>query len=103
MSSHILIFTLLYHCAFFKNFFIESDFLSKCKFLGITIRVSNCTVHGGWTAWSGWSACSATCGVAVKWRRRACGAPAPINGGRLCVGPDRSEIYCTQNPPCPGK
>ncbi|XP_077294549.1 semaphorin 5c-like isoform X2 [Arctopsyche grandis] len=68
---------------------------------GISIRVSNCTVHGGWTAWSGWSACSATCGVAVKWRRRACGAPTPQYGGRLCVGADRSEIYCSQNPPCP--
>ncbi|XP_066996940.2 semaphorin 5c [Anabrus simplex] len=68
---------------------------------GISMRVTNCTVHGGWTAWSAWSACSQTCGVAVKTRRRTCGNPAPAHGGRVCVGQDRSEIYCTSNPPCP--
>ncbi|XP_046996594.1 semaphorin-5A [Schistocerca americana] len=72
---------------------------SQC--VGTSIRVTNCTVHGGWTAWSAWSACSQTCGVAVKTRRRICGNPAPAHGGRVCVGQDRSEIYCTSNPPCP--
>ncbi|XP_073996502.1 semaphorin 5c isoform X4 [Rhodnius prolixus] len=68
---------------------------------GLTTRVTNCTLHGGWTAWSSWSACSQTCGVAVKTRRRTCGAPAPQHGGRVCVGQDRVEMYCHQNPPCP--
>ncbi|XP_055544886.1 semaphorin-5A [Wyeomyia smithii] len=68
---------------------------------GISIAVSNCTVHGGWTDWSAWSACSQTCGMAVKTRRRTCGNPKPAHGGRVCVGPDRAEIYCSHLPPCP--
>lgn len=70
---------------------------------GPDMEATNCTVHGGWTAWSAWSACSQTCGLAVKTRRRTCGNPAPAHGGRVCVGEDRSEIYCTSNPPCPAK
>ncbi|XP_058117992.1 semaphorin-5B [Anopheles ziemanni] len=68
---------------------------------GVHIAVSNCTVHGGWTEWSAWSACSQTCGMAVKTRRRTCGNPKPAHGGRVCVGPDRAEIYCSHLPPCP--
>lgn len=92
--------------------------------IGITTMVTNCTVHGKWTEWSSWSACSQTCGTAVKSRRRTCGNPAPAHGGnisssecflmfvvliwhdfhelgRTCVGPDRQELYCTNLPPCP--
>lgn len=58
-------------------------------------------VHGAWTSWSPWSQCSQTCGIAIKTRYRTCGNPAPAHGGRVCVGPDRNEIYCTTNPPCP--
>ncbi|XP_065335644.1 semaphorin-5B [Cloeon dipterum] len=70
---------------------------------GPNIEVTNCTQHGGWTAWSQWSACSQTCGVAVKSRRRTCGNPAPAFGGRVCVGQDHNEMYCSANPPCPAK
>ncbi|XP_026679280.1 semaphorin-5B-like [Diaphorina citri] len=68
---------------------------------GISIQVTNCTVHGGWTAWSAWSACSQSCGVAIKTRKRTCGNPAPAHGGRVCVGVDTQELYCHSNPPCP--
>ncbi|XP_037901105.1 semaphorin-5A isoform X2 [Glossina fuscipes] len=68
---------------------------------GITTEVTNCTVHGGWTEWSAWSACSHTCGIAVKTRRRSCGNPKPAFGGRTCVGPERAEMYCSHLPPCP--
>lgn len=68
---------------------------------GMSIMVTNCTVNGGWTDWSAWSACSQTCGVAVKTRRRTCGNPKPAHGGRVCVGSDRSELYCSHLPPCP--
>lgn len=74
---------------------------SPCR--GMSVSVTNCTVHGQWTAWSAWSACSETCGIAVKTRTRMCGNPAPAHGGRVCVGQDRTEIYCASNPPCPGK
>lgn len=68
---------------------------------GATISVTNCTVHGGWTEWSAWSACSQSCGIAIKTRRRTCGNPKPAHGGRVCVGPDRTEMYCPNLPPCP--
>ena len=71
--------------------------------LGHDQQVTNCTRHGQWTDWSSWSSCSQTCGLAVKTRRRTCGNPEPAYGGRLCVGPDRDEIYCPSNPPCPVK
>lgn len=70
---------------------------------GLSIAVTNCTVHGGWTPWSAWSACSATCGVAVKTRRRTCSNPTPAHGGRVCVGQERAEVLCTENPPCPAE
>ncbi|ERL94262.1 hypothetical protein D910_11543 [Dendroctonus ponderosae] len=68
---------------------------------GSSVAVVNCTVHGGWSDWSAWSACSATCGTAVKTRFRTCTNPAPAFGGRVCVGQDRTEAFCTENPPCP--
>ncbi|XP_045538150.1 semaphorin-5B [Papilio machaon] len=68
---------------------------------GASISVANCTTHGGWSPWSGWSECSASCGIAVKSRRRACTAPEPKHGGRVCVGVDSQDVYCGNLPPCP--
>lgn len=68
---------------------------------GSPLEVTNCTQNGQWTEWSGWSGCSQTCGLAVKSRRRTCGNPAPKHGGRVCLGPEQEQIYCTSNPPCP--
>lgn len=68
---------------------------------GDGLQVSNCTQNGQWTEWSSWSSCSQTCGLSVKMRRRTCGNPSPKYGGRVCLGPERDEIYCTSNPPCP--
>lgn len=68
---------------------------------GSALEVTNCTQNGQWTEWSAWSACSQTCGLAVKSRRRICGNPAPRHGGRLCLGPEQEQIYCSTNPPCP--
>ncbi|KAF5284738.1 hypothetical protein FQA39_LY04463 [Lamprigera yunnana] len=69
--------------------------------VGLSIAVTNCTIHGGWTPWSAWSACSATCGVAVKTKRRTCSNPTSAHGGRVCVGQDYAEVLCSENPPCP--
>ncbi|XP_060837417.1 semaphorin-5A isoform X2 [Rhopalosiphum padi] len=68
---------------------------------GPTIQVTNCTVHGQWSGWSDWSACTQSCGSAVKVRKRTCGNPAPAFGGRVCVGRDTDEMFCHSNPPCP--
>ena len=70
---------------------------------GLSAQVSNCTRHGGWTGWSAWSACSHPCGVAAKSRRRSCSNPAPVHGGRPCVGEESQEIMCHSNPPCPSR
>lgn len=72
---------------------------SSCT--GISMRVANCTVHGDWTPYSAYSECSASCGNAVKTRYRTCTNPSPGYGGRVCVGRDREEVMCTNNPPCP--
>lgn len=64
--------------------------------------MTNCTVHGQWSGWSDWSACTQSCGSAVKVRKRTCGNPAPAFGGRVCVGRDTDEMFCHSNPPCPG-
>lgn len=71
--------------------------------IGHSISVINCTVHGGWSDWSAWSACSATCGTAVKTRTRTCTNPAPAFGGRVCVGQDRMEAFCSEYSPCPSQ
>ncbi|CAG0890106.1 unnamed protein product [Darwinula stevensoni] len=68
---------------------------------GESAQVTNCTVDGGWTDWSAWSACSASCGFALKWRRRTCTNPQPRFGGKACEGKDTEEAMCTDNPPCP--
>ncbi|XP_030746274.1 semaphorin-5B-like isoform X1 [Sitophilus oryzae] len=67
---------------------------------GVAISVTNCTVHGGWTEWSPWSACSSSCGIAVKTRFRTCTNPEPAFGGRVCVGQDIMEASCDL-PSCP--
>ncbi|GIX85880.1 semaphorin-5B [Caerostris extrusa] len=68
---------------------------------GNSVHVSNCTRDGQWTDWSPWSSCSQTCGLGMKTRRRICGNPAPAFGGKICIGPEKDEIFCTANPPCP--
>ncbi|XP_014668536.1 PREDICTED: semaphorin-5A-like [Priapulus caudatus] len=67
---------------------------------GQRVQVSNCTTHGGWTPWSEWSACSLSCGRAMKTRHRRCGNPEPRFGGRVCVGKETEEDACDYVP-CP--
>ncbi|XP_076324737.1 semaphorin-5A-like isoform X2 [Tachypleus tridentatus] len=69
---------------------------------GGKIQVLNCTRNGQWTQWAAWSACSQTCGLALKTRRRYCGNPSPSHGGRICLGPEMEETHCSTNPPCLG-
>ncbi|UYV79623.1 SEMA5A [Cordylochernes scorpioides] len=70
---------------------------------GRAIRITNCTRNGDWTSWSAWSSCSATCGLAKKFRYRTCTSPRPAFGGSECSGLDREDVYCTNNPPCPSE
>ncbi|KAL8604253.1 hypothetical protein ACOMHN_023623 [Nucella lapillus] len=69
--------------------------------LGASIEVANCTIHGQWTDWSEWSACSQTCGYALRERKRQCGNPPPKYGGRGCEGEDSQKQYCQDQAYCP--
>ena len=60
-----------------------------------------CTVDGSWSAWSAWSVCKAKCGKGESFRERFCNSPAPINGGRPCVGASVDEKPCFSDTPCP--
>ncbi|KAK3087485.1 hypothetical protein FSP39_006555 [Pinctada imbricata] len=64
--------------------------------LGITIVEANVTVvvHGRYSNWTEWDICSATCGQGVRFRYRVCNNPAPLNGGRTCIGLDLESSPC---------
>ncbi|XP_078615239.1 uncharacterized protein LOC144884129 isoform X2 [Branchiostoma floridae x Branchiostoma japonicum] len=62
-----------------------------------------CAVDGGWTQWGAWSACSVTCSVGRRVRRRSCTNPAPRYSGRQCAGADAEQQKCGEhNPECYG-
>jgi len=42
-------------------------------------------LNGGWSAWSGWSICSASCGGGTQTATRNCNNPSPANGGAQCT------------------
>ncbi|KAA0195590.1 hypothetical protein HAZT_HAZT012156, partial [Hyalella azteca] len=49
-------------------------------------------VDGAWSAWGEWSTCGPDC---TQRSSRACDAPAPLFGGRVCVGDDTVTRNCT--------
>ena len=55
---------------------------------------------GSWSSWSRWSTCGRTCGGGTQSRVRMCDNPAPLNGGKHCVGKDTEERKCNENK-CP--
>ncbi|XP_042200470.1 netrin receptor UNC5D isoform X2 [Callorhinchus milii] len=54
---------------------------------------SPCPVDGGWQEWSRWSACGLEC---VQERFRACLAPPPQHGGKMCEGANQEARNCTE-------
>ena len=53
------------------------------------------TVDGKWKVWSGWSSCSVSCGNGQRSRSRSCTNPAPLHGGRVCIGDKTDAQSCT--------
>ena len=53
---------------------------------------------GEWGTWGQWSPCSRTCGSGVTFKERDCNDPAPLNGGRYCLGERRKYRVCNSNP-----
>jgi len=51
----------------------------------------DCVLHGGWTAWSGASSCSAEC---TSTRTRSCTNPPPLNS-KECEGASSESSECT--------
>ena len=66
------------------------------------IFVNSFIVHGNYSSWSGYSACSISCGVGTKTRKRVCNHPIPDYGGRNCskLGPSSQTVECNTRP-CP--
>jgi hypothetical protein len=54
------------------------------------------SINGGWSDWSGWSACNANCGEGKISRTRECNNPTPRYGGNDCDGLSIEEKSCTR-------
>ncbi|XP_067025576.1 coadhesin-like isoform X2 [Acropora muricata] len=62
-------------------------------------QVQFCPVDGGWSAWSGLSRCTRSCGGGRQYQSRTCSNPFPGHGGRDCIG-DRSLSYSCNTQSC---
>ena len=51
-------------------------------------------VDGGWSAWTGWSQCTKTCGLGRQYRYRSCDNPKPVGNGAQCPGDHRQVAIC---------
>ncbi|XP_041485782.1 A disintegrin and metalloproteinase with thrombospondin motifs 3-like isoform X1 [Lytechinus variegatus] len=59
-----------------------------------TCRYSQNQIDGHWSAWTGWSECSYSCGTGTKYRTRQCDNPRPQYGGRECSGKGEDVRLC---------
>ncbi len=68
---------------------------------GVTINSCLTPINGWWSAWSGLSACSVSCGGGTQSQSRVCNNPAPANGWANCVGSTTQSLSCNTQI-CPG-
>jgi len=53
-------------------------------------------VNGQWANWNSWSSCSKSCESGIQTRTRACDAPRPMHGGKLCPGSSKQQRNCSE-------
>ena len=56
--------------------------------------------EGGWSEWSEWSACAGTCYAypgSIRYRKRSCSNPSPLNGGEDCQGEGVESETCGED------
>jgi hypothetical protein len=54
----------------------------------------NVAGDGNWGGWGSWTACSQTCNMGLRTRRRECNSPPQSGSGKPCVGESVSEAPC---------
>ena len=59
-------------------------------------------VDGEWSTLGDWGACSVSCGLGSRTRRRKCDDPPAVYGGAPCIGEAEGASPCLM-PACPGK
>ena len=57
-------------------------------------------VDGDWSAWSGYSTCTASCGGGTYSRTRVCNNPTPAYGGADCSGSTSETTACNTQSCC---
>ncbi|KAL9989079.1 hypothetical protein ACROYT_G003587 [Oculina patagonica] len=57
-------------------------------------NVHSCPVDGGWSEWTEWTLCSKVCDGGEQTRFRECNNPAPLHGGKDCLGNKRDSRAC---------
>ncbi|WAQ94734.1 TSP2-like protein [Mya arenaria] len=66
------------------------DLNAKIRLEGSNVSV----VNGNWSAWSGYTACSVTCGGGFMTRSRTCDSPKPDPEGKPCEGNSTQTEIC---------
>jgi len=91
-------------CKHRRQRFCASQDLANCPgadYYGVETQIENCNdekcyapVDGHWGRWSAWSSCSVTCDKGIHSRTRHCNDPAPMHGGKDCVGENQQVGEC---------